>query len=100
MKDLKELHELAYGSDKTSWKIDDIRMSLHIKQALLKAQEQEKVLGIIKELISKYCKVELIDGGTYYQIKIKVMGSDYTFGMSITEEEFELLKRYFLKEVK
>lgn len=100
LKELKELHELAYGNEETSWKIDEIRMSSHIKQALLKAQEQEKVLEVIKELISKHCKIELIDGGTYYQIKIKVMGSDYTFGMSITKEEFDLLKKHFLKEVK
>lgn len=65
-----------------------------IEQALIKSQEQEKVPSIIKELISKHCKIELINGGTYYQIKIKVMGSGYTFGMSITEEEFDLLKRW------
>lgn len=49
MEDLKELHELAYGNDETSWKIDEIRMSSHIKNALLKAQEMEKELKAIKE---------------------------------------------------
>lgn len=59
-----------------------------------KVENQGQVLDIIKELISKHCKIELIDGETYYQIRIKVMGSDYTFGMSITKEEYDLLKRW------
>ena len=59
-----------------------------------KLENQGTVLDIIKELISKHCKIELIDGKTYYQIRIKVMGSDYTFGMSITKEEYDLLKRW------
>ena len=69
-----------------------------IKQELNESQEQKNVLEIIKELISKNCKIELIDGGTYYQIRIKVMGSDYTFGMSITKQEFDLLKKWMGKD--
>lgn len=47
LKDLKELHELAYGSE--GWKIEQIVQSSHIKQALLKLQEQEKIFDKIKQ---------------------------------------------------
>ena len=42
LKDLKELHELAYGVG--GWKIDEIVQSSHIKQALLKAETPKKYL--------------------------------------------------------
>jgi hypothetical protein len=63
-----------------------------IKQALINKSKTEQVLGIILELLDKCCKIYLIDGKTYYQIQIKVMHGDYTFGMSITKEEYYLLK--------
>ena len=51
-----------------------------------------KALEIIMDLLGRHCKIELVNGGTYYQIKIKIMGSGYSFGMSITKEEFDTLK--------
>lgn len=74
LKELKELHELAYGNEETSWKIDEIRMSSHIKQALLKAQEQEKVLEILKpdlRLVGNFlqAKMPLVDNDSWINIK-------------------------------
>ena len=87
---IEELHERkVYGFAKKF---------ARVKHTIMELQEQKNVLEIIKELISKNCKIELIDGGTYYQIRIKVIGSDYTFGMSINEEEFELANRWIGKD--
>ena len=60
-----------------------------IKQALLKAQEQEKVLSIIKEknvdiFFIKFCKAV-----EKYNLEI-CKNSSFAYGL--TEEEFELLK--------
>lgn len=59
---------------------------------------QDKVLEVIKDLLGKHCKIELVNGGTYHQIKIKIMGTDYSFGMSVTEEEFDALNKNLPKE--
>ena len=87
LEDLKELHELAYGSKETSWKIDEIRMSSHIKQALLKSQEQEKVLEIIKE--------KRVDCKSLIECSCVDEYNDIWFDIGLTQEEFDLLKRYF-----
>ena len=52
LEDLKELHKLAYDID--VWKIEDIVQSSHIKQALLKAQEQDKENELLKEIIKSF----------------------------------------------
>jgi len=99
LKDLKELHELAYGNDKTSWKIDEIRMSSHIKQALIKAQEQEKVLSIIKE---KRVDMETLENAIFRE-KAKQVKSGLQWynnqvkfhsNKQLTQEDFELLMRW------
>lgn len=54
LEQLKELHELAYGNDKTSWKIDEIRMSSYIKNYILKSQEQEKALDEIQTIMDNW----------------------------------------------
>ena len=69
----------VYAQEHYSNEIETIRKSL-------------KALEIIMDLLGRHCKIELVNGGTYYQIKIKIMGSGYSFGMSITKEEFDLLK--------
>lgn len=59
LEQLKELHELAYGNDKTSWKIDEIRMSSYIKNYILKAQKVEKENQKYKQLEEKLgCPLE------------------------------------------
>lgn len=88
LEDLKELHELAYGNEETSWKIDEIRMSSHIKQALIKAQEQEKVLKILKEKCVDIYLLKSISTLEEYNKNIGLRG------IELTEEEFDLLKRY------
>jgi len=73
LEDLKELHELAYGNDKTSWKIDEIRMSSHIKQALIKAQEQEKENAYIEKIKTmmkqKDCVLRYIESEDCFAVK-------------------------------
>ena len=63
-----------------------------IKQALIKAQEQEKVLEIIKEKgvdvgYLKTCK-------TLEEYNSNCWNDDEDFNKKITQEEFDLLKRY------
>ena len=113
LEELKELHELAYGNEKTSWKIDEIRMSSHIKQALLKAQEQEKVLEILKS--KKYIPLEQINPKFWDNEEDYDETVDYEFYLwlceeeceyvvkeeqKLTREEFELVKRYYKKKNK
>lgn len=90
LEDLKELHKLAYDID--VWKIEDIVQSLHIKQALVKAQEQEKVLNIITK--------KNID---IFELKISKKVEEYNAVVkrpfdTLTQEEFKLLKEYFKYE--
>lgn len=63
-----------------------------VKQALIKEQEQEKVLSIIREIVTK----------TEDKLQDILRCKDYEeykelwyFEIELTEEEFELLKRYF-----
>jgi len=85
-----------YFIKKTREYLDKYRVDRHeaseLNKALINKSKTEQVLGIILELLDKCCKIYLIDGKTYYQIQIKVMHGDYTFGMSITKEEYYLLK--------
>jgi len=88
LEELKELHELAYGNEKTSWKIDDIRMSSHIKQALLKAQEQDKVLEILKP------NLRLVGNCLQARVPLVDEADLWVFVKEITnEEELDLLKK-------
>ncbi|MBR4377981.1 MAG: hypothetical protein IKP50_03795 [Bacilli bacterium] len=64
LEDLKELHKLAYDID--VWKIEDIVQSSHIKQALLKAQEQGKALN---ELIKNHIEFVVEKDRCYFKIK-------------------------------
>lgn len=67
-----------------------------IKQALIKAQEQEKVLKVIKEKALPKQERDLIkQSENYEQYLIKLSWWSYkTYLTPKTEEEFELLKRY------
>ena len=98
LEELKELHELAYGNEETSWKIDEIRMSSHIKQALIKSQEQEKVLKIIFEKnVDSYILKTCLNLEHYNsEIRRKNKNNTYSYEIwyELTQEEFELLKRY------
>jgi len=79
-------------------KVDNVRLLFTneerntIKQALLKAQEQEKVLSIIKEkdvdvsLLKQALSVKQYNDFISFKI-------DYMDYMKLTEEEFDLLKR-------
>lgn len=89
LEDLKELHKLAYDID--VWKIEDIVQSLHIKQALQKAQEQEKILNIIKEKnVDMYMLNDLGTFEEYNEWVLKKYGTYY----QLTQEEFDTLKRW------
>ena len=70
------------------WYKDNINT---IKQALLKAQEQEKVLKIIKEKNVNTLLLELAENLEEYNERIVPNGK-------LTEEEFDLLKRHFKNE--
>lgn len=93
LEDLKELHKLAYDID--VWKIEDIVQSLHIKQALIKAKEQEKVLSIIDEK-----NVDILD------IRKSKTVDDYNTAISysnlnrkeLIQEEFDTLKEWVRNE--
>lgn len=79
----------TYEQDK---KLDECRKT--IKQALLKAQEQEKVLEIIKE---KRVIVDLLIDNNLedYNNKIIIIyGYALSTGRLLTQEEFDLLKRW------
>ena len=68
-----------------------------IKKALIKSQEQEKVLEIIKE--KPQAELSLIQVGkikTYEEyLKYVDMWESYYLDRVYTQEEFDLLKRYF-----
>ena len=64
-----------------------------IKQALLKSQEQEKVLEIIK---TKRVIIAWFED-TY--LTLNEYNAKCEFGYELTEEEFELLKAYFEKNI-
>ena len=70
-----------------------------VESALLKAQEQEKVLRIIKEkrvdLPYLRCCFEDNQSVERYNEYIRNKTIDYDHEEELTEEEFELLKRYF-----
>lgn len=83
LEDLKELHKLAYDID--VWKIEDIVQSLHIKQALIKAKEQEKVLSIIFEKEVDIYVLRVASSLEHY--------NNVQDLKKLTQEEFDLLKR-------
>ena len=68
-----------------------------IKQALLKAQEQEKVLEIMKEHLTFEDRgIETYDNKTKYLVKIESKDTDATIHIHLdNQDEFELLKEYF-----
>jgi hypothetical protein len=96
LEDLKELHELAYGNDETSWKIDEIRMSSHIKATLLKAEKLEKAWEIVKEkrvdLPYLRCCIEDNQNVERYNEYIRNKTMDYDHEQELTQQEFDLLK--------
>ena len=63
----------------------------HYLDCLQAIEKSLKALEIIKELLFKNCKIELVSGGSYYQIIVKI-GKGHSFGMSISKEEFNTLK--------
>lgn len=69
-----------------------------IKQALLKAQEQEKVLKIINEKCVDMFNLKI----ALLQNSVDVYNSSIPIeyeGNKLTQEEFELLKQYFEKNI-
>lgn len=89
MKKEWELIKNIYGCTTILMQEEDAKET---KNAFEVIEKSLKALDIIMDLLGRHCKIELVNGGTYYQIKIKIMGSGYSFGMSITKEEFDLLK--------
>lgn len=61
-----------------------------IKQALIKAQEQEKALSIIKE---KDVDIEFLKSADTFEEYNKLIKFKTPFAIALTQEEFELLKR-------
>lgn len=81
--------QIELDEDTDYWEIKNAHKT--VEQALLKAQEQEKVLGVIFE---KRVNIDVILYGRtledYNYYARKWLGND----CELTEEEFELLKRY------
>lgn len=79
-----------------------LKLCAVIKATLLKAQEQEKVLEIIKE--KPQAELSLIQLGkikTYEEyLKYTDTWDSYYWEYEYTEEEFDLLKRYFNERYK
>ena len=83
-----------------------------VEQSLLKAQEQEKVLEIIKEKCLTNCNLALVKDNVHYENYCKEFeyflnkynespnGFEITKEDLLTEEEFDLLKRYFYTKEK
>lgn len=113
LEELKELHELAYGNEETSWKIDEIRMSSHIKQALIKSQKQEKALEILKRhfnftfddkhnmlIIAIQAKEDEDTYDTTACTNIQFLGYNPNVYNENAKEEFNLLKEVLCNEAK
>jgi len=78
----------------------------NIKQAIIKAQEQEKVLSIIKEKCLTNCNLALVEDNVHYENYCKEFeyflnkynespnGFEITKEDLLAQEEFELLKRW------
>ncbi len=78
---------------------EDLKQFTNIKQALLKAQEQEKVLEIAfkKRIDLESFYSSFVENDYDYNFYEKRYG---TYGKyELTEEEFELLKSYFEKNI-
>ena len=89
---LECLEQLAEMADKCWVSCDVHKWKNTIKQALIKAQEQEKVLKIIKEKnVDVYILNDLGTLEEYNEWVLKKYGTYY----QLTKEEFELLKEYF-----
>ena len=79
------------GNGRSSQAIEYIKKVATIKQALLKAQEMEKILKIIKEKKVNILLLELTENVEEYNERIVPNGK-------LTEEEFDLLKRWVENE--
>ena len=70
-----------------------------IRQTLLKAQEQEKVLDIIKKKNVDVYNLKTCINLEHYNSEIRLKNQNNTYSYEIwyelTQEEFDLLKRYF-----
>ena len=77
---------------------EDLKQFTTIKQALLKSQEQEKVLEILvkKRVDLPYLRCCFEDNQSVerYNEYIRSKTMDYDHEEELTEEEFDLLKRY------
>lgn len=89
-KELEALDRLiAVGDESGYWNPDDYMVDVNtVKQALIKAQEQEKVIRLIFEKMVNILLLELAENVDEYNERIVRNGQ-------LTEEEFNLLKRYF-----
>ena len=76
------------GNNKSSQTIEYIKKVATIQQSLIKAQEQEKVLEIIKEKTVNILLLELAENVDEYNERIVPNGQ-------LTQDEYHLLKRYF-----
>lgn len=84
------LQQLAEMADKCWVSCDVHKWKTTIKQALLKSQEQEKVLKIIIDKEVNLGMLKICKTVEQYNAGCKIFGRN-----ELTEEEFELLKRYF-----
>ena len=91
---LEEIRDFRYGKDKLL--VCQTEMYKQIKQALIKAQEQEKMLEIInKKSVYIHLLQQCGDVESYNNYFITKYGLDeFTERLLLTQEEFELLKRY------
>ena len=89
-KELEALHTIAFNTQINGMNFgDELRT---IEQALLKAQEQEKVLEIIEEKKVDIGLLKRSENWLDYYTRVKhKIGKD----TELTEEEFDLLKRIF-----
>ena len=103
LEDLEKMVNLAYQVDDEFELLDD-DFGLYydkVKKYISKAQEQEKVLSIIKEkrvdgqLIRIADNVEWYNKEYIYRHEIEYLNRDEVLTYQISQEEFDLLKRYF-----
>jgi len=89
---LEEMWELSCDSRKPEYGLYDT-----IKQVLLKAQEQEKVFKIIKERQVNFSLLMISNNVEDYNFYIPNIPY-VEHKRCLTEEEFDLLKRYYYEQ--
>ena len=94
---LEELFKTSYFCSKEEYdKINSCYDS--IKQALIKAQEQEKVLSIVFEKNVDVLELRILIKHHNDRMVLKLYNRQYKKEWQLTQEEFNLLKEYFKYE--